>query len=200
MQVCRSFLFNIFLTSNGSGFFELSLPLHKIVIMQEKMCPEKQDLVERLGVFMEQKEQIAPLAARILSYIVLTGSRGSTFEDLVRDLGASKSTISTHLNHLSDLKRIVYFTKPGDRKKYYEINQDSIIQNIDSLMDSWFTQKELHEEIRIYKNKINSQSTEDILKFNLNFHDDYILFLEEITKSVSKLRSKIIEQKTLNSN
>lgn len=172
----------------------------KSEIMPEKMCPEKQDLVERLGVFMEQKEQLAPLAARILSYIVLTGSKGTTFEDLVRDLCASKSTISTHLNHLSDLKRIVYFTKPGDRKKYYNMNEDSIIQNIDALMDSWITQRELHEEVRIYKNKINSQSTEDILRFNLDFHDDYILFLEEITKSVSKLRSKIIEKKSLNSN
>lgn len=80
------------------------------------------------------------------------------------------------------------------------MNEDSIIQNIDALMDSWITQRELHEEVRIYKNKINSQSTEDILRFNLDFHDDYILFLEEITKSVSKLRSKIIEKKSLNSN
>lgn len=172
----------------------------KSEIMPDRMCPEKQNLVERLGVFMEQKEQIAPLAARILSYIILTGSKGTTFEDLVRDLSASKSTISTHLNHLSDLKRIVYFTKPGDRKKYYNMNEDSIIQSIDSLMDSWITQKELHEEVRIYKNKINNQSPEDILKFSLGFHDDYIQFLEEITKSVSKLRLKIIERKTLNSN
>lgn len=163
--------------------------------MPDKMCSEKQDLVERLGVFMEQKEQLAPVAARIISYVILTGRKGTTFEDLVRDLRASKSTISTHLNHLADLKRIVYFTKPGDRKKYYTMNDDSIIQSIDSLMDSWILHKELHQEVKVYKNKINSLSTEDDSKFNLDFHDDYIQFLEEITKSVSKLRSKIIEKK-----
>ena len=164
--------------------------------MNNKVCQEKQDLVERLGVFMEQKEQLAPVAARILSYIVLTGKTGTTFEDLVRDLCASKSTISTHLNHLADLKRIVYFTKTGDRKKYYTINEDSIIQSIDVMMESWIIQKELHQEIKNYKGKINAHNIEGILKFDLEFHDDYIQFLDEVTRSVSTLRSKIIEKNT----
>lgn len=163
--------------------------------MRSEICTKKQDLVERLGVYMEQREQLAPLAARILSYVVLTGKTGTTFEDLVRDLCASKSTISTHLNHLSDLKRLVYFTKTGDRKKYYTINDDSIIQSIDSLMESWVIQKELHQEIKAYKDEINSQNHENTSKFDLDFHDNYIEFLEEVTSSVSKLRSTIIEKK-----
>lgn len=167
--------------------------------MGSKICKEKQNLVERLGVFMEQREQLAPLAARILSYVVLTGKTGTTFEDLVRDLSASKSTISTHLNHLSDLKRLVYFTKTGDRKKYYTINEDSIIQSIDNMMESWVIQKDLHQEIKAYKNQINEQKSEDTSKFDLDFHENYIKFLDEVTQSVSTLRSRIIE-KTLNSN
>lgn len=167
--------------------------------MAHSICAKKQELVERLGVFMEQKEQVAPLAARILSYIILTGKVGTTFEDLVRGLRASKSTVSTHLNHLSDLKRIVYFTKPGDRKRYYTINDDSIIQSIDNMMASWVTQKELHWEIRSYKDQINKQNRPDTPKFDLDFHDNYIQFLDEVTKSVSTLKLKIIE-KTLNPN
>ena len=163
--------------------------------MHSKICIEKQNLVERLGVFMEQREQLAPLAARILSYVVLTGKTGTTFEDLVRDLCASKSTISTHMNHLSDLKRIVYFTKTGDRKKYYTINEDSIIQSIDSMMESWVIQKELHQEIKSYKDKINQQNNENTSKFDLDFHENYIQFLDEVTESVATLRSKIIENK-----
>jgi len=163
--------------------------------MTSEICKEKQALVERLGVFMEQKEQLAPLAARILSYIVLTGKTGTTFEDLVRILCASKSTISTHLNHLADLKRVVYFTKPGDRKKYYTINEDSIIQSIDTMMASWITQKEFHLEIKDYKEKFNSKTSQEDSKFELGFHDSYIKFLEEVTQSVSTLRSKIIEKK-----
>lgn len=164
--------------------------------MRSKICHEKQDLVERLGVFMEQNEPLAPLAARILSYIVLTGKSGATFEDLVRDLSASKSTISTHLNHLYDLKRLVYFTKPGDRKKYYTINEDSIIQSIDTMMESWMIQKDLHHEIKRYKKKVNEHIVDEDSKFEFDFHDSYIKFLDEVTRSVSTLRSKIIEKNT----
>lgn len=163
--------------------------------MQGNICSQKQDLVERLGVFMEQNEQLAPLAARILAYIILTGKKGTTFEDLVKSLSASKSTISTHLNHLSDLKTLIYFTKPGDRKKYYIVNGDSMIHRIDNLLRTWTVQKDLHKEIKAYKNNINNQSSPDILKFELDFHDDYIQFLEEIIKSVTTLRSKIKKEK-----
>ncbi|MBJ7880938.1 GbsR/MarR family transcriptional regulator [Gelidibacter salicanalis] len=164
--------------------------------MTNEIRSAKQDLVERLGVFMEQKEQLAPVAARILSYIVLTGKIGTTFEDLVTDLCASKSTISTHLNHLADLKKIVYFTKPGDRKKYYTINEDTIVLSIDELMQSWIEQRALHQEIKVYKNRINSQTLQENPKFDLDFHDNYIQFLEEVTQSVSTLRSKIIAKNT----
>jgi DNA-binding transcriptional regulator GbsR (MarR family) len=160
------------------------------------MRNDKEDLVERLGVFMEQKEQLAPVAARILSYIILTGKAGTTFDDLVRDLCASKSTISTHLNHLADLKRILYFTKTGDRKKYYTINEDSIIQSIDAMTESWILQKELHLEIREYKEKTNQLKNDYTSKFNLDFHDNYIEFLDEVTKAVSTLKSRILEKNT----
>ncbi|WP_051605593.1 GbsR/MarR family transcriptional regulator [Sediminibacter sp. Hel_I_10] len=140
---------------------------------------------------LEQKEQLAPVAARILSFIILTGKIGTTFEDLVSNLCASKSTISTHLNHLQDLKRINYFTKAGDRKKYFTINNDMIVQGIDEMMRSWETQKELHSEIKIYKEKANKSVTDQGSKFDLEFHDNYIKFLEEATESISKLRSKI---------
>ena len=67
-------------------------------------------LVEKLGVHLEGRENLAPVAARIMAYIILTGKQGTTFDDLVTNLCASKSTISTHLNHLQDLKKLEYFT------------------------------------------------------------------------------------------
>ena len=161
--------------------------------MSAGICKQKQSLVEKLGVLLESKEQLAPVEARILSYIILTGKVGTTFEDLVTHLCASKSTISTHLNHLQDLKKILYFTKPGDRKRYFIINQDNIIQSIDNMMESWLDQKELHLEIRAYKVNANSIVEEEASKFDLDFHDNYIKFLNEATKSISELRTKITE-------
>ncbi|WP_327018420.1 transcriptional regulator [Croceibacter atlanticus] len=156
------------------------------------ICHKKRDLVEKLGVFIEQKDSLAPVAARILSYIILTGKVGTTFEDLVTQLCASKSTISTHLNHLSDLKRIEYFTKTGDRKKYYIINRDSILQHIDEMITTWNVQKNLHSEIKDYKESVNNlPETEEKDMFDLTFHINYLEFLAEATSSISNLKEKL---------
>lgn len=163
--------------------------------MESNICKEKMALVERLGVHLEKREQLAPVAARILSYIILTGKQGTTFEDMVNILCASKSTISTHLNHLQDLNKIVYFTKTGDRKKYFMINKDMVIHHIDNMMQEWQEVKALHLEIREYKKEVNRIKNDDASKFELDFHDVYIKFLEEASQSISTLKSEIIEIK-----
>lgn len=162
--------------------------------MKEKICKEKMDLVEKLGVHLEKREQLAPVAARILAYIILTGKKGTTFEDMVTILRASKSTISTHLNHLQDLKKIVYFTKTGDRKRYFIINKDMIVQHIDTIINEWQEVKALHLEIKKYKETINTQKTKnEEEKFDLNFHNDYIKFLDEASMSIEQLRKKLTD-------
>ncbi|MBD0823186.1 GbsR/MarR family transcriptional regulator [Aestuariibaculum marinum] len=158
-------------------------------------CKERSTLIEKLGVFLENKEQLAPVAARIMAYAILKGKAGTTFEDLVVDLCASKSTISTHLNHLQDLKKIEYFTKLGDRKKYFIIKKDTILISIDQMVESWNTEKEVHLEIRDYKEKVNkSGSLNEDEEFDLDFHDDYLQYLEEATNSILRLKTKIIER------
>jgi DNA-binding transcriptional regulator GbsR (MarR family) len=162
--------------------------------MKDEICKEKMALVEKLGVHLENREQLAPVAARILSYIILTGKKGTTFEDMVTILCASKSTISTHLNHLQDLKKIVYFTKTGDRKKYFIINKDMIVQHIDNMINEWQEVRELHLEIKSYKETINTLKLEnDDEKFELSFHNDYIQFLDEASSSIETLRTKLID-------
>ncbi|MDA0178069.1 MULTISPECIES: GbsR/MarR family transcriptional regulator [Mesoflavibacter] len=158
------------------------------------LLKQKHDLVERLGIVFEQTDQLAPVAARILSYIILTGDSGTTFEELVDKLCASKSTISTHLNHLSDLKKIKYFTKTGDRKKYFIKNPDTIFQRIDRMVEDWKIQIELHKEIKQYKEKMNELVvTNQEEKFKLDFHDSYLIYLNEAINSLEKLRIKILE-------
>jgi DNA-binding transcriptional regulator GbsR (MarR family) len=162
--------------------------------MKDNICKEKMALVEKLGVHIESRDQLAPVAARILSYVILTGKKGTTFEDLVKILCASKSTISTHLNHLQDLKKIKYFTKTGDRKKYFVINKDTIIQHIDRMVDHWDEERKIHLEIKAYKETINThrlENEED--KFDLNFHNDYIKFIDGASSSIQELRTKITD-------
>jgi DNA-binding transcriptional regulator GbsR (MarR family) len=162
--------------------------------MKEEVCKEKMALVEKLGVHLENREQLAPVAARILSYIILTGKIGTTFEDMVKILCASKSTISTHLNHLQDLNKIVYFTKTGDRKKYFILNKDMVAQHINNMITKWTEDREMHLELKIYKEKINKTKNENE-KFDLSFHDDYIKFIDGASASVEELREKLTNNK-----
>ncbi|MFY0712277.1 transcriptional regulator [Seonamhaeicola sp. NFXS20] len=166
--------------------------------MTKEICSKKMALVEKLGVHLENRENLAPVAARILSLIILTGRRGTTFDDLVSILCASKSTISTHLNHLQDLQKIEYFTKTGDRKKYFIVNKDSILHHIDAMISEWETIKELHLEIKAYKQAINNQVTEEseeTEKFELSFHNDYLKFLNEAIRSIKQLRENLVNNK-----
>ncbi|WP_218597862.1 GbsR/MarR family transcriptional regulator [Polaribacter sp. NJDZ03] len=164
--------------------------------MKEKICKVKMGLVEKLGVHLEDREHLAPVAARILSYIILTGKKGTTFEDMVTILCASKSTISTHLNHLQDLNKIVYFTKTGDRKKYFIINKGMVLQHIDNMINKWGEEREIHLELKNYKETINTKKIEnESEKFDLSFHDDYIKFIDGATASVEELRLKLANNK-----
>jgi DNA-binding transcriptional regulator GbsR (MarR family) len=163
--------------------------------MEEALQKKKDLLVEKLGIHLENKDNLAPVEARILSYVMLTGKQGTTFEDLVSNLSASKSTVSTHLNHLQDLKKVEYFTKTGDRKKYFVLNRDTIIQGVTALVNHWEEQKQLHLEIMDFKINANKALEEDT-KFILHFHEDYIEFLNEATQSILKLRTNIIQKTT----
>lgn len=158
------------------------------------MCTRKNELIEKLGIHIEQSEQIAPVAARIIATLILTGKKGITFEELVTNLCASKSTVFTHLTHLQSIKRINYFTKPGDRKKYFVITTTGIIQKMNEMMENWKKEKELHLEIMQYKieSNVHSESENDAEDtFDLEFHKDYLSFLEQANESILKLKQKL---------
>ena len=111
---------------------------------------------------MEKREQLAPVAARILAYIILTGKKGSTFEDMVSILCASKSTM--------------------------------VINHIENMIEEWKEVKELHLEIKNYKQIINDEKIEkEEEKFDLNFHNDYIKFIDSASASIEELRLKLTD-------
>lgn len=90
-------------------------------------CSEKkQKLVERIGIHFEKKMGITPLAARILGLLILSPSEDFTFDDVTKITCASKSSISTNINLLLQLRSIEYFTKPGDRKRYFRASKNHL--------------------------------------------------------------------------
>lgn len=146
-----------------------------------------------MGVHMESREQIAPLAARIVARLVLKGKKGETFEGLVENLKASKSTISTHLTNLQASHRITYYTKAGDRKKYFILSPNALISTMDEMIDNWQEEREIHLQIADYKTDINKGIENVNEQFDLGFHSMYMTYLDQASSLMKDLRLKLIE-------
>lgn len=157
-----------------------------------KLEIQRKNLIEELGVHLEG-ENLAPLAARILATLILSGKRGVTFDELVKELNAGKSTVSTHLDHLQNTNRVKYFTKPGDRKRYFTIDPNLVLNVMDDLINKWENEKKLHLKIREYKEQCNLEAAKSGgTLFDLEFQDDYLTFLEETSSAVKKFKAKLL--------
>lgn len=167
---------------------------------EEELEKEKKILVEELGIDLEQ-ENLAPVAARILVTLILEGNRGTTFEALVEDLKASKSTISTHLDQMQATGKVEYFTKPGDRKRYFIISPNLMLKRVDRMIADWGKERKLNEKIMGYKEKWNElHKGDDHFHHDLEFQKDYLTFINEAAESIERLRTKIKEKQLTNYN
>lgn len=162
-----------------------------------KLEEKKEQLVEKIGVHLENQDQLAPLAARIYASLILTGKRGQTFEELVAQLKASKSTICTHLNNLQAGGRVSYFTKPGDRKRYFIVAPNRLPTLIDEMTANWNSQIILHNEILDFKKEMNNIHSDEP-ELELDFHKDYLVFLEEARMAIKKLKQNFLNKQQKN--
>ena len=163
--------------------------------MTDEFLFKKEKLIERLGVHIEEWDNRAPLAARILSTLILNGKQGTTFDYLVTNLCASKSTISTHLNNLQSQKVICYHTKPGDRKKYFTVSPNHIIHSLNKMIETWEAERQLHLDIMEYKESYNNcHNNKEEFRFDLEFHTGYLSFLNEAGTAIKNIKEKLINK------
>jgi DNA-binding transcriptional regulator GbsR (MarR family) len=77
--------------------------------------------VEKIGIVYE-KAGHTPMAGRIAGMLFLSEPPYRSFDELVKELSASKSAISNGLNLLQAMGFVEYETFPGDRKRYFKLN------------------------------------------------------------------------------
>lgn len=144
--------------------------------------------MELLGLHLEQGKQVPPLGARILSSLILNGMKGTTFDQLVQELGASKSTISTNLTTLVAQHRVRFFTKPGDRKRYYYSAPGYVSRMIGTLMNGWQVEADLLAKVLDYKEVFNRNHRKDPITTHVE--RDGIEFISECTTFFTRLSEK----------
>lgn len=119
----------------------------------------KQRLIEELGVHFEAEYSLPPLAARIFANLVVTEELGLTFDDCQMKRGASKSSISTSLNLLLQLGMITYFTKSGDRRRYFKISDKStfFIKKLEQALKKAANESKMIQKVAEYDKQYNNE-------------------------------------------
>ena len=126
--------------------------------------PEKQKLIEELGLHFEKNQNLAPLAARIYAIMILSPREGHTFEEIKQITDASKSSVSTQLKLLMQTKKVDYFTQTGDRKRYFRASRSYLKNTLKEYLEN------ISEEIKMVEKIIKFNSTNNSEKFEKEGH------------------------------
>lgn len=96
----------------------------------EERIRRQKEMIEILGKIYD-KEGFQPIAGRILGLLTIMDKEQFTFDDIVMELQISKSSASNALRMLEIQNAIEYITKPGDRKRYFQIKKPDKFALID---------------------------------------------------------------------
>ncbi|MDR6299671.1 GbsR/MarR family transcriptional regulator [Mesonia maritima] len=149
--------------------------------------PEKRKLIEEIGLHFEKNHQLAPLAARIYAMMILSPADGHTFDEILSTTQASKSSVSTQLNLLLQIKKVEYFTKSGDRKRYFRANKMYLKSTLQEYLESISKEIQLIEKIVDFNSKYNKEKFESNGQIALLFKDYLKCQKENIKNTIKKM-------------
>lgn len=155
----------------------------------------KKSLVEEYGLFMEKERQFAPIAARIFTTLLINRRHEATFDELIKFIGASKSTISTNLKILQKDGVVSYYTKSGDRKKYFTLNPEGMLSRIDNSIKVYQKEQKHLIQFREFKQLANRVHSEEV--YSIVSDMPYLDFLTNTLSSLKLLHKKIEEKFSL---
>lgn len=149
------------------------------------LSEKQRELIEKIGVFHEHKG-MQPLVGRIIGLLLVHENAEVTFEEIVEDLGVSKSAVSNALNFLQAKERIVYHTKPGDRKRYFQLKIQNWSEELEREILEITKFKEFIDEVLSERGKRNVEFNSCLKDFS-NF---LVFFKNEIPLLLKKFKSQ----------
>jgi len=147
----------------------------------------KEELIEDLGVHFEGLYHLPPLACRIYSILILNGYDGMTFDQLMGQTEASKSSVSTSINLLIQTDKVDYFTKAGDRKRYFRNRKNHLKLRLGNYKNLIEREIELFGKTSAYLKAFNLKT----YKENLCYTTIYIDHLKESKKILEATLDKL---------
>ncbi|MEB2784051.1 GbsR/MarR family transcriptional regulator [Algoriphagus persicinus] len=142
------------------------------------------ELIERIGVFHEHKG-MQPLVGRIIGLLLVHEEGEVSFDEIVENLGVSKSAVSNALTFLQAKGRCVYSTRSGDRKRYFALKvsdwREDFAQELENIAE---IQKFIDEvlEVRTDKNPEFNCKMRDFSNFLCFFKKEIPTLFERFKK------------------
>ncbi len=153
----------------------------------QNISEEKCKLVEELGLNFEGNHNLPPLAGRIYAVMILSSVDGHSFEDIIEITNASKSSVSTNLNLLVQLKFIEYFTKTGDRKRYFRITKNYLRLTLEEYCESIDKELELVKKVNTFNRKHNPEKFKKNKNLGLIFQEYLTTQKENLETTIKKM-------------
>jgi DNA-binding transcriptional regulator GbsR (MarR family) len=159
------------------------------------LTAKQRELVEKLGVF-HQQQGLPPAEGRILALFLVSDEVELTFDRVREELSMSKSATSTALNTLLLTDKLIYKTRPGDRKRYFTSNIIQWQENTSEAFSKLLSVNKLLQEVLELRSDCNPE-------FNAALQNliDFLNYLSgELPKLYNSWKDRRDAQQTLNNN
>ena len=156
----------------------------------KKISKEQSELIEEIGRVIEERADLSPLASRIYATLILASDDGLTFEDIIEAHQASKGSVSNNINVLVKLDYVSYYTKPGQRKRFFKASKLYVKTAMEKYQELF--EKEINVVDKI--NKFNKKNNPDKFKDEESVEILYQKYLSELKDGFER---KMIQFKKL---
>ncbi|MFO7790479.1 MAG: GbsR/MarR family transcriptional regulator [Bacteroidota bacterium] len=151
----------------------------------EERIQKQKELIETIGRRNEQ-EGMQPVASRIMALLMVMDKEHFTFDEIVEELNISKSAASVGLKILQLKDFIEYETRPGDRKRYFQIKRHEPFYLFEKVKNSMIEKNKTMQEIIALKADPDSKNCrffKDLIKITELFLDNYEKMKENFFKN-----------------
>lgn len=146
-------------------------------------------IFHKLVHFSSTHYHLTPLAAKIYAYLTFDFEmNGVTFEELVDDLKASKSSVSCSLDLLLKGNHITVLNKIDERKRFFILNPDYVKIRFSKLIDRLEKEVDILEDLRIFKETKTHQCKNTSYITKLDVYIDLLkISVSRFKKTLEKL-------------
>ena len=83
------------------------------------------DWVEKLALRLSEVGSLPLIAGRILGWLMVCEPAEQTADEIAKAIGASRASLSTNLRLLTSVRMVGMVSRPGQRQRYYRIEEDA---------------------------------------------------------------------------